>query len=316
MVPAAAPQRPNETTLTTIHISAISYAHGEPRPIAELGNQAADLTKPEYGLADYRVGDREIWESAAAVGARTLALSESAGPPDLLLYVSENDGSPAASLEKIVRRLGLPRIAYLSVCGHGCGNLVPALRIAQDALSSGRHDRVLLVLADQALAHERLMLSGLSVLSDGAVSCLVTRDAPAAGGAFAIGPMATRSEVRPDTPDAEPILLSLIELAVASMADLSADPDARLKDIRYLLFGNYRVTTQKFLASAMGFQPDRLLLGHIAELGHCFSADALVSLEQIAAEGQFEFGDRILISAIGTHSWSMMIAEHAAQPGA
>ncbi|MCQ4083518.1 hypothetical protein NGB36_23705 [Streptomyces sp. RB6PN25] len=302
--------------MSAIHLSAICYEHGEPRPVSELGDEAAQLTLPDSGLADYLVSDREIWDMAAAVCERSLA--KSPGPPDLLVYVSENDRSPAASLEKIARRLGLSTIAYLAVCGYGCGNMIPALQMAKDALYSGRHDRVLLVLADRAPDKERMMLSGLSVLSDGAVSCLVTRELEqSAGSHFKVGAMTTRTDIGPDgKATAEPGLLSIIKLAVDGLADIAAQDDGKPDDVRYLVFGNYRITSQKFLASAMGFPAERLLLGQVGELGHCFSADCLVTLVQSAAGGRLELGDRIIASATGTHSLSMMTAECVRLPAA
>ncbi|HEX3786046.1 MAG TPA: 3-oxoacyl-[acyl-carrier-protein] synthase III C-terminal domain-containing protein [Pseudonocardiaceae bacterium] len=301
--------------MSAIYLSAVCSEHGEPHPLSELGGEADQLTLPDSGLANYRVSDQEIWEMAAAVCARSLA--GAAGPPDLLVYVSENDRTPADSLEKILRLLGLGTIGYLAVCGHGCGNLVPALRMAKDALHSGRHDRVLLVLADRASDQDRTMLSGLSILSDGAVSCLVTREPEqSASSHFRIGAMTTRTDIVPDSaaPE-EPRLLSIIKLAVAGVVDIAAGADGELEDVEYLVFGNYRITSQRFLASAMGFPPERLLLGQVAELGHCFSADVLVTLDQNAASGHFETGDRILASATGTRSWSMMLVECVRLPG-
>ena len=83
---------------------------------------------------------------------------------------------------------------------------------------------------------------------------------------------------------------------------------SKFKGVRHVVLGNYRVTSQKFLASAMGFPPERLLLGRVAELGHCFSADFLVTLAERATDGTVAPGDRVAAAATGTHSLSMLTA--------
>jgi len=156
--------------LKPIYISAINYVLGEPHPLTELSDPALlKLASPQHGLVSYLSSDQEIWQLAAAAGKRTIE----AGPqPDLLIYVSENQAEIAAALPLAVGRLGLGTTEYVSVAGHGCGNLGPALRVARDALYSGQHDQVLLILADRVLDGDRSMINGLSVLSDGAASCL------------------------------------------------------------------------------------------------------------------------------------------------
>jgi len=46
------------------------------------------------------------------------------------------------------------------------------------------------------------------------------------------------------------------------------------------MFSNYRVNSQRFLAAAMGVPPESLVLGSVAELARCFSADTLVTLSE------------------------------------
>jgi len=110
---------------------------------------------------------------------RTLAGTDA--PPDILLYVSENDTRTVDSLARLLDRLGLPEIRHLALSGHDCGNLAPALAAAREMIAADVGERILLVLADRALhARHRVMASKLSVFSDGAASCLVTEYEPIA----------------------------------------------------------------------------------------------------------------------------------------
>lgn len=293
-----------------VWLSAVSYEHGASRPVTELEEPAArELTAPENGLDRYRAADQETWELARLVAERSLA---AAGlPPDLLLYATSSDPDPAESLPRITGELGLPDLAYLAVCGHGCGNLGPALALAADALHAGRVDRVLVVLADRVRAGGRVMPSGLSVFSDGAAACLVTRDdATAAGRRARIMALTTRNHARPGGPgDSGGSLLSIAATAADATTGVLRAAGRPAGEFGRVLFANYRVTSQRFLASAMGFPPEALTLGEVGRFGHCFGADVLVTLDSLAAAGQVSAGDRLLASATGPHSWSVLAIE-------
>ncbi|MEK8174186.1 phosphopantetheine-binding protein [Streptomyces sp. M19] len=292
-----------------VYVSAIAYTHGERRPIRDLDEPTPeDFTLPVNGLAYYRVSDLPAWELGAVAGQRTLA--EVSAPPDLLVYVNENDASSADSLARIALRLGLPEVDQLAVSGHGCGNLGPALRVAGQALASGDSERVLLIAADRVeLGH--VLNNGLSVLSDGAAACLLTaarrscRPLLPGGGGRDENPCRERSAAAPDRG-----LLSMLGLAEDCVEEVLRKTGRRLDDFDGVVFGNYRAVSQKFLAAAMGLSDDRLLLGDIADLAHSFSADLLVTLEQLSTAGRLKAGARVLAAATGPHSWSVLAADH------
>ncbi|HEX3786045.1 MAG TPA: 3-oxoacyl-[acyl-carrier-protein] synthase III C-terminal domain-containing protein [Pseudonocardiaceae bacterium] len=296
--------------MTAIHLSAFSYELGDPHSISELGDEAAAEQPPSnQGLANYLVSHQEIRQLAKTVCKRTLEQSSKA--PDLIVYVSENDRRIDDSLARIASEIGLPAVRYLAVSGHGCGNLVPALLVVRDALSSGRHDRILLVFADRALDGERQMLSGLSVFSDGAAACMVTGEPEDAAGCQAkVTALTTRTQVEIGPEQlAGQSLLTMVELATAAVADILRDTGCARADFGHVLFPNYRMGSQKFLTTAMGLPPQQLLAGPVGELGHCFSADILITLAMYTASGRLRPGDRLLASATGTYSWSIMAVE-------
>jgi len=285
--------------MAPVHLSAIGYACGAPLPLRDLAEpMPVDLTLPEYGLATYRRSDEPGWRLAVAAAQRSL----SAAPhqPDLLVYVTETDQDPADGVARIADALGLPTVAHVSVGGHGCGNLGPALRLASDALAAGRCDRVLLVLADRADQRPRVMTSGLSVFSDGSACCLVSREPVGAGPRFTVDAVVTRSRVRPGTADWD--MLHLAELAAECAEGIAEETGRRPAAFDHVLFANYRIVSQRFFASALRGPQDRLLVGPVAELGHCFSADLLITLDQYA--DRITPGGHVLASAIGPHSWS------------
>ncbi|MEV7773843.1 3-oxoacyl-[acyl-carrier-protein] synthase III C-terminal domain-containing protein [Kitasatospora sp. NPDC086791] len=320
--------------MTALHLSAIAYVHGERRPIAELsGRLDPELLAPESGLRWYRADDREIWRLAAAAAARTVEAA--AERPDLLVYVTENDHGSSDSLTRLVRELGLPDTRYLRVSGHDCGNLGPALHLAGQALASGEHRRVLLLLADRVLDGDRSQADTLSVVSDGAVACLVTAEEPGTdtapgsepeqgsepgsepepergpgGVRFAVHGVSTVTDAAAGAGGAAgDRILATVALAVAGTGEIARRTGRSVEDFDHLLFPNYRTVAQQFLCSAMGVPLERLLVGPMAEFGHCFSADSLVSLAHCADRGEIRPGEHVLAFGDGPNSWSSLAVE-------
>jgi 3-oxoacyl-[acyl-carrier-protein] synthase III len=289
----------------TICLSAIEYVHGEPHSVAELEEPTSvDLTTITRDVATYRVSDQSVWELAATVGARTLACG-AGPPPDLMLYVTENDHDPAGSLASIAAALDLPETEYLVLSGYHCGNLGPALQVAQDAIGSGRRTRVLLLLADRAKPGERIMSTGLSLLSDGAASCLITGStSDAVGQRFVMDATTTavRMESTTDLGQDQGIL-GTVALAASSIKRIAVATGREPGDYQHLILGNYRIASQRFMAAAVGMG-QKLVFGAVADLGHCFSADILITLDQRRADGTLAEGDLVLAAATGTYSWS------------
>ncbi len=294
-----------DPSMPTVHLSAIGHVHGEPREVASLAALLPGPAPEGGGLSHYRESDLETWELAALAAERTLR--DCPEPPETLLYVSQNDPDTVGSLGALMDRLGLHTAEHLVLAGHDCGNFGPSLRVAADLLRDPGRRRVLLVLADRAgSARRRVMANGMSVFSDGAASCLVGTAEPAGAGArFAVEAVATSSRVRPDAGDGTQAgILATVELARESVADLARRTGRPAADADHLVFANYRTDSQRFLASAMGLPAERLLLGDVGGLAHCFSADLLVTLDQQHAAGALAPGSRLLAAATGPASWS------------
>jgi 3-oxoacyl-[acyl-carrier-protein] synthase III len=295
--------------LTSLELSSIAYVHGDKRRLVDLDDETAHaLTEPPHGLAHYRASEFEAWQLATAAARRTLALAGRL--PDLLLYVSETDRCAIESLALIARALELAQIRSLAVSGHECGNLGSALTVARDALAHGDRACVLVVTADRALAGGRLMTSGMSVFSDGAAACIVSSGSPGAaapGSArFSVDGIAVEVDAGASEPDSSGTMLTSALLAARAAAALAAATGRRGDAFRSLILPNYRISSQRFLASAVGMPEDKLLLGALGELGHSFAADLLVTLEQARRSESLAAGDRVLLGAPGPYSWSLL----------
>ncbi|MEU4895163.1 hypothetical protein AB0B12_20160 [Streptomyces sp. NPDC044780] len=285
------------------YLSAVGEALGEPRKVSELATSVdTDLTALIEEIAHFRESPRDIWELAADAAEQTLA--HSPHPPDLIVYVSENDPDTAASLARLGQRLRLPAAEHLALSGRDCGNLAPALETASALLATGRYERVLLVLADRARAGRRVMASGLSVFSDGAAACLLTRRPPAAGPVLRVEAVAGRTAVRPDDDPARQGVLTTARLASDSVAALLDVSGLTWEDVTQVVLPNYRPTAQRFLTAALGVPAGRLSLGPVTDIGHCFSADPLLTVGRRAAAGALAAGDVLLTAVFGPHTCS------------
>jgi 3-oxoacyl-[acyl-carrier-protein] synthase-3 len=79
--------------------------------------------------------------------------------------------------------------------------------------------------------------------------------------------------------------------------------------VDHVVFANYRRGAQWFLTAALGFPEGKLLFGDVAEFGHCFSADLLVTLDRRARDGTLVPGRWLLANAMGPRTWSSIALE-------
>lgn len=293
--------------MTPVYLSGIEYVHGDRRDIAELAGQLdPELLGPDSGLSCYRASDLDIWELAAHAGAQTLKAA--AEPPDLVIYITENDHVASDSLNRLVRSLGLPDARYVRGSGHDCGNVGPALSLARQALAGGEHRQALILLADKVIDGDRSQANKLSVVSDGAAACLVTAEPPGANGVqFAVNGISTVTDTDAASDPADGgRILATVALAAAGAAQIAGQTGREAKAFDHLLFPNYRVVAQQFLCSALSVPLEKLLFGPMAEFGHCFSADSLVSLAHCADFDEIRPGEHVLAFGDGQYSWSSL----------
>jgi 3-oxoacyl-[acyl-carrier-protein] synthase-3 len=293
--------------MTPLYLFAIEYVHGDRHDIGELAGQLdPELLDPDTGLSCYRASDLDIWELAADSGARTVKAATQ--PPDLVIYMTENDHVASDSLNNLVRALDLPAARYVRGSGHDCGNFGPALSLARQALAGGEHRQVLILLADKVIDGDRSQADKLSVVSDGAAACLVTAEPPDTDGArFAVHGISTVTDTDAASgAEAGDRILATVALAAAGAAAIAGQTGREAKDFDHLLFPNYRAVAQQFLCSALGVGLEKLLFGPMAEFGHCFSADSLVSLAHCANTDEIRPGEHVLAFGDGQYSWSSL----------
>jgi hypothetical protein len=223
------------------------------------------------------VADQEIWKSAVTAAENSLAHAEL--PPDLIVYLTENDSDTTASTALIGEQLGLGTVPRLAISGHECGNLGPAIQLVSDALATRRARRVLLIVADHAKPGARLMSNGMSYFSDGAASCLIAPASQDSAPGFELG--CCIGEVAVVITPGAPTQPTDIRATVASIR-AATNTLSTVNAAQAVLLGHYRDDVRTFLHTATGLLRLPLLQTKRQRCGHIFGADHVLAFADLA----------------------------------
>jgi 3-oxoacyl-[acyl-carrier-protein] synthase III len=300
-------------TTATLYLSEIGYALGAPVPITAAGadsdvsDQVSTLRR--QGVGHYLVSASTPSESAAR-SCRPGALTGSAATSAVVYCTdSPSEVTPTDDLWDFMCRAGVPEWTALISGGGGCGNLGPGLQAARGLLATKEYHDVLLVTTDRVVDHRRYVAGGMTVLSDSAASCLVSRRVPDSG--FRVTGLATTvraggSGQEQGLASARSLIAAINELIPRAFRHSSAPVEA----CRYLLTGNFGHTPRQLFAMAAGMEPEAHYAPRVGEIGHCFSADILIGLADLAAEGKLEHGDQLMLVASSPRAWSVVAVDY------
>jgi 3-oxoacyl-[acyl-carrier-protein] synthase-3 len=302
-----------------VFLSGLASSLGERRPVEDLTAQiGAQLVRElrDDGVRAFLQSDDASWMLAARSARQTLD-QVPGHEPDAVVYATDTNYEMPVSrlLAAFLAEVDLPRTRAVAVGGHSCGNFGPALQVAVDTIAAGQATNVLLVTADHADPGVRLLDNGLSVLSDGAASCLVhTREATAD---YALLDLSAQNDVGVylATNDLR-AKRELVHAVSRSTEATLAATGLRLDEFEAVLVNNYRRPSQRFLTLAVGDirlgVPDEIL----AEIGHSFAADLLINLQLLQEGGRLADGERLLLLGTGGRSWSLVALQCTARAAA
>lgn len=301
-----------EVTASPVFASSISYELGRPVPLALLDDSSITTeylkSLRDEGLRTCRVSSADA-PSMGAVAARQTLLSYAGVLPTSVLYLSEShspDG-PAADLWALQTRIEQPRTSGMVIGGNACGNLALALRLGTAMVRSERRGPVLVVTADRIVDTPRAQPVGTTILSDGAGAFMLT-DRPI-GPSYRVLAITSSSDAMFDPHTGEMAgaraIIGHIESAREQLAYMGADD----RGFQHLVTGNYGSTSRQFLAMAAGAEDGHDCAPSAEDVGHCFAADLLINLDLKQRAGSFVNGDRILLVATSTRSWSLVALE-------
>lgn len=305
----AAPDTERGLLLPPVYLSAISFTVGERVPVENLAelDPSRLATARREGIAGCLVDSRSTIELAVACARSSLAVAPQ--PPVHAVYATDSPYELSQTEDgfDFLRRCDLVNTDLVTVGGGGCGNLGPGLAVARGLLWSRAPGPVLFVTTDRVMTGNRFTPNGMTLLSDGAASFLLSTELVAPG--FRV--LSVASSVRAGMAARAGIAAARqIAAAVGEAAQRALESAELGAACRYLLLPNYGVTSRALFSMAAGFDVDTTYPPSNTYVGHCFSADALISLSQLMSDGVLDRGDRLMLLAASPQSWSIVIVEY------
>jgi 3-oxoacyl-[acyl-carrier-protein] synthase III len=270
--------------------------------IEDLPAKAAEFKMPPnpqvWGWGGIRRTERSLEELAIASGAATLrAAGVAPSSIDALLLCSTRIPGPAEGhgqfVETIATGLGLGDIPFYGQTLNRCVNLLAALDVANAFVAGGRFRRILVITTDR-VADESERMTNFALFSDGAASCVLTRE-PEQEAGYELLSCATAQETKS------------LEWSNELSSDLSkqvndrllAPQGLKLGDVAGLMHANIYKPIVMMKERQAGFSAAQLYIDNVTRVGHCFAADPLVNLADRAAAGRLhDDGFYILASSV------------------
>ncbi|MEU6559025.1 3-oxoacyl-[acyl-carrier-protein] synthase III C-terminal domain-containing protein [Nocardia nova] len=295
-----------------VHLHGIAYTIGEREPIDSLEPLRADsallASMTELGLKHYCRSGRSPLELAADVVAETLAdIPVDVGEIDLFVYASSSPETGTLGGGEFLRfceRFGLTRATPIGVSLAECANFGSALRIAHSLVAAGSARNVLVVTADTCPDPEaRILRDAVSVLSDGAASCLISSAAPSRIEVLGAN-QGTNQLIRIAT---MPALAGLTKRGLSrAVADMLDRAELDRADVRRIIANNVNDDAVRFMAESAGLDHDLCYLDNIAEYAHVHSADNLINLQTYLDDGVAP-GEVVMTISHGFGTWGVAL---------
>ncbi|WP_018686067.1 hypothetical protein [Actinokineospora enzanensis] len=304
-----------------VYLDSFGHALGEAVPVAEApgltGAERDQLTAA--GLRTFRKAGEPVWSLAATSIANTLRDVSADRLRAVVIASGRLDLETSSGFQEIL--VADPRLADLPLFGVGlnaCASGGNAFAVAVSLLRRFPSGSVLLVAADTATTdRERLWTNGRAILSDAAASCLVSH-APMDGGYRLLGCTQTNRLALglPEPPERKGARvreqLRMIGVTAAATCAAGGLTTAEVTDF---VTNNLAPSIMDLHHQACAIPQATLHAELVPELGHCFSADILLGLENLLARGSCT-ADRVLAMWGSYTSWTgIAVQGPERQPG-
>lgn len=263
---------------------------------ARVAHYGIPMAPRAWGWGSFFRTRRTPVELAVASGTATL---EAAGVPrasvdGLIVCTSQFPRSVddhAGFLGDVLAGLGLCPSFACGMTLNRCNNLLAALHVAKSLVQAGGQRRILVVTADR-VSHGAERLEKFALFSDGAASCLVDaaeQDSDchqilATASAQDADVLGMRDQIDP-------------RLAVAVNEELQRATGIPIEKVDALLPANLVRPLVTMKERQAGFAAAQLRTGNIERIGHCFAADPLINLVDLAAAGEDETDGLYLLAS-------------------
>lgn len=242
------------------------YVHRSHKSLEDLAVEAGKATLRAAGV------------DPSSVDALVLCCTSFPGGPD----------SHGSFVRTIAEGLGTREADFLGITLDRCTNLLGGLRVAEAFVAAGIHRRVLVITTDRVTV-EADRLAKFALFSDGAASALVSD----AGGEYEIVASAAAHELKDLdwSNQISPDLSRRVNTQLMKRASMEID------QVDILMHTNIFEAIIVMKELQAGFSAAQLYTDNIARVGHCFAADPIINLADLAAAGRLRDNDHYLLAA-------------------
>ncbi len=201
---------------------------------------------------------------------------------------------------------GLDQATVVGLNQQACTGMLGALRLARALLAAEPNlARILCVTADRFPPPARFE-QAYNLVSDGAAACLVTRDP----GGFRLLACHARTNGALSLASDEETIGGFFSHAHSLIGETLARAGLGLSDVRWIVPQNTHVKAWQILARLLPFDPERVFLESMPEVGHVISGDNIVNLERLDRSGRLAPGDLVLLFMAGFGlNWQCVLLE-------
>jgi len=289
--------------MSTTMISSIAYELGE--HVHEY-NEAENFTTvmsehripdmPELmGFGHYRKTSQDILSLAISSAKKTLSKAELSGSKvDVVLFCSTNfgviEGDGREYVYQLCKQLNLTRAYPMGITLNNCTAFLSAIKMAEAMLNSDHYENILVVTADKVYDESQRCIH-YGIFSDAAASCIVSNNIR---NGYPIVSTNFRSDYRLI---ADSQGLNDDELYADVQRGLLQSPSYAISEIKKAFTSNIFVPITRAKESRAGLTDEQLYFDNVADKGHCFSADALINLDDYTTQNADTDQSPYLLSA-------------------
>lgn len=272
--------------------------------ICDPGTSAYDLARTAVaGMPGAAYADAD-----AIVYATCLPLNGNVGSAETYQRTRDVKHLMDFPVSRLQADLGLARAIAIGLNQQACTSMLGSLRIAAAMLAAEPGwRRVLCVTADRFPAGARYE-QAYNLISDGAAACVVSRDP--APGAFRLvaSHHVTNGGLGQATDDETvgSVFTYVHRLVAQTLAKAGLGPG----DLDWVVPQNTNEKAWAILARVLGVPAAKVAFPTLADAGHVISADNVLNLQALAASGQIEPGQKLLLVMAGFGlNWQATILE-------
>jgi 3-oxoacyl-[acyl-carrier-protein] synthase III len=309
---------PASTGGDAIGIRGINYFWQDRVPIDELPQLARDPERlaafKSRAFRHYMRSTVSIAEQAVRSARGTFKLSGlcAADIDAVIIGVCElrgYDGIQEHITNQVVSGLGFHEIHAVGVNLGGCTNYASLIRMARDLIVAEGYRNVLVVESNKCAfdGSDRLVPPDMSIFSDGAASCVVTREQPD----FVIRSLVQFTSSAKRGPGKRVFFAASHPACRAAVRRALRHAGVTIEDIKQSFVPNHGTHVLSSLAGNMGLIGERVHVDNIRWLAHVWSADCLINLASYCQHQKVAGGDLFLLFAYSEASFTAIVVEKA-----